>query len=263
VNTPKGYVDTEYLQAMEKLLGRFKERTYSYMQIKTGDKVLDVGCGSGIDTIPLAQIVGSTGEVYGVDFDGTMVAEAEQRAEQAGLKAWVKHKQADATSLPFESDYFDSSRSERLFQHLHDPSLALNEMKRVTKPGGWIVVLDTDWGSASTDTIEIDLERRLTRFYTEHMLNNGYAGRQLYRLFKTHGLQEVANEVFPIVTTSYSIQRQVVGMNELEYEALAQGVITEDELRRILEDYEQADADGVFFCYGIQILMAGRKAGSL
>jgi hypothetical protein len=52
VNTPKGYVDTEYLQAVEKLLGRLKERTYSYMQIKTGDKVLDVGCGPGIDTIP-------------------------------------------------------------------------------------------------------------------------------------------------------------------------------------------------------------------
>ncbi len=125
------------------------------------------------------------------------------------------------------------------------------------------MVLDTDWGSTSTDTSEIDLERRLTRFYTEHMFNNGYAGRQLYRLFKTHGLQEVAYEVFPIVITSYSIQRQVVGMNQLEYEARAQGVVTEDELIRILENYEQADADGVFFCYGIQILMAGRKAGRL
>jgi ubiquinone/menaquinone biosynthesis C-methylase UbiE len=233
------------------------------MQIKTGDKVLDVGCGPGIDTIPLAHLVGSTGEVHGVDFDRTMVAEADQRAQEAGLLAWVKHKQADATSLPFESDYFDSCRSERLFQHLLDPALALSEMKRVTKPDGWIVVLDTDWGSTSTDTDEIDLERRMTRFYTEHMCNNGYAGRQLYRLFKKHGLQDVTYEVFPIVITSYLIQRQVVGMNQLEDEALAQGVVTEDELRRILENYERADADGVFFCYGIQILLAGRKAGRL
>jgi hypothetical protein len=52
VNTPKGSVDTEYLQAVEKLLSGLKERTYSYMQIKTGDKVLDVGYGPGIDTIP-------------------------------------------------------------------------------------------------------------------------------------------------------------------------------------------------------------------
>jgi demethylmenaquinone methyltransferase/2-methoxy-6-polyprenyl-1,4-benzoquinol methylase len=64
------------------------------LQIKTGDKVLDVGCGPYIDTIPLAQFVGSIGELHGMDFDKTMVAEAEQRAEQAGLRAWVKHKQA-------------------------------------------------------------------------------------------------------------------------------------------------------------------------
>jgi ubiquinone/menaquinone biosynthesis C-methylase UbiE len=94
VNTPKGSVDSEYLQAVEKLLGGLKERTYSYMQIKTGDKVLDVGCGPGIDTIPLAQFVDTTGEVHSVDFDNAMVVEAELRAEQAGLRAWVKHKQA-------------------------------------------------------------------------------------------------------------------------------------------------------------------------
>jgi ubiquinone/menaquinone biosynthesis C-methylase UbiE len=259
--TPKGYVDSEYLRVVGEFFGRLKERTYSCMEIKAGDKVLDVGCGPGTDTIPLAQIVGSTGEVYGVDYDSKMVTEAEQHAEQAGLRAWVKHKQADASSLPFESDYFDSCRSERLFQHLPDPVLALAEMKRVIKPGGWIVVMDTDWGSVGIDTSEIDLERRLMSYKASHTQNNGFAGRQLYRLFKTQGLQEVTYEVFPMVITSYSFARQIICMDELEREALDQGIVARDELERFQKNLEQEDADGVFFCYGNVTLMAGRKMG--
>lgn len=261
MNTTKGYVDSDYLRVVGEFLGRLKERTYSCMRIKPGDKVLDVGCGPGTDTIPLAQYVGSTGEVYGVDNDSMMIADAEKRTEQAGIKLWVTHKQAEAYSLPFESDYFDSCRSERLFQHLLNPALVLAEMIRVTKSGGWIVVLDTDWGSSGIDTEEIDLERRLTRFNADHMYNNGYAGRQLYRLFKTQGLKQVTYEVFPLVITNYAFSRQIADMDKLEREALVQGIITEHELRRIQMNLELADANGIFFCYTIMILTAGQKAG--
>ena len=58
-------------------------------------------------------MTGVTGQVVGVDYDQAMIAEAGQRAEKAGISAWVRHDHADATSLPFESDSFDSSRSER------------------------------------------------------------------------------------------------------------------------------------------------------
>jgi hypothetical protein len=57
-------------------------------------------------------------------------------------------------------------------------------MARVTKPGGWVVVWDADWGTLSINTPEVELERRLVRVHAERELNNGYAGRQLYELFK-------------------------------------------------------------------------------
>ncbi len=260
MNKPKGYTDIEYLRDIGKLTIRLKERTYEAMQIKAGDKVLDVGCGPGTDTIPLARLVGPTGEVYGVDYDAEMVNEADLRAKQAGVGGWVHHRKADASAIPFEVNSFNACRSERLFQHLLDPATVLREMKRVTKRGGWVVVLDTDWGSGGTDTYEVELERRLMRFFVEHLHNNGYAGRQLYRLFITHGLQEVSYEVFPIVATSYAMERQIIQMDQLEKEAIAQGIVTQEELRRITEGFSQADKNGVFFGYACQIMVAGKKA---
>jgi ubiquinone/menaquinone biosynthesis C-methylase UbiE len=190
-----------------------------------------------------------------------MITEAEQCAEKAGVSAWGKYKHSDAASLPFETGYFDACRSEQLFQHLPNPTKALDEMARVTKVNGWGVVLDTDWGSGGIDTREIDIERRLVRFMADHMYHNGYSGRQLYRLFKMQGLVYVFFEVYPIVVTNYAFGRQIWSLDELASEAIAMNVVTEAEVNKIQTEFEQADADGVFFGYAYLTIVAGQKAG--
>jgi ubiquinone/menaquinone biosynthesis C-methylase UbiE len=256
---PKGYVDTSYLDTVQKLLSDYKRLTYEQMHIKPGQKVLDVGCGPGTDTIPLAQQVRPSGQIIGVDYDAEMIAEAEKRAQNARVSAWVIHKCADANELPFESDYFDASRAERLFEHLLDPAKALSEMVRVTKPGGWIVVLDSDWGTLSMDTNEIETERRLVRFFTEQIVNNGYSGRQLYRLFKQQGLANISAKMCGVTFTDYPFTRQLVLMDKSEREALKQGVITVQELEKLHDFWEQANTDGDFFASVSMILVSGRK----
>jgi ubiquinone/menaquinone biosynthesis C-methylase UbiE len=256
---PKGYVDTRYLDALARPLAPAKKRTYELMRIRPGHHVLDAGCGPGTDTIDLAALVGAAGKVVGVDYDPAMLAEADRRAEQAGVCDRVEHKQADATSLPFEAGSFDSCRSERLFQHLLEPAKALSEMARVTRPGGWIVVLDTDHGSISLDTDEIDIERRLFRFQAERCLNNGYSGRRLYRLFKRQGLVDLQVEMFPIFTTDFAIGRYMSRLDVAEREALAAGVITQEELDRWRASLERAGREGVLFGSASMVLVAGRK----
>lgn len=212
-----------------------------------------------IQLIPLAEIVGSTGMVNGADYDEAMIAEADRNARESGVSGRVIHRRADASSLPLENEYFDSCRSERLFQHLLDSAVALAEMTRVTRIGGWIVVLDTDWASGGMDTPEI--ERRLVQFNTELMFHNGYAGCQLYRLFRLQGLLDVSCEAFTITVTNYAFARQIWTLDRLEQAALAEGVISRSELGRLQTSFKRAEAEGSFFGYGSMMLVAGRRGG--
>ena len=255
---PRGYADLPYLQMTADLLKQEKQHTYRWMHLQLGSAVLDVGCGPGTDTIALAELVGPTGRVVGVDADAAMIAEADQRAEQAGCSAWCTHRQADATTLPLETGAFDASRSERLFQHLHTPALVLAEMARVTKPGGWVVVLDADWGTLSIDTPEVESERRLVRVHTEREHYNGYVGRQLYRLFKQQQFMDLTVESRPVQITSYALLRSLTSMDNVERDALAAGLITEEELHRWQQSLEQAEAEGTFFAHVNGVLVAGR-----
>ena len=259
MSQPKGYASAELLQSLTKMAQQAKQRSYTHMHIQPGHKVLDVGCGPASDTLAIAQLLGTTGQVIGIDYDEAMIIEANQRVEQAGVGILVKHRQADAAALPYESEEFDSSRSERLFQHLLNPEQALVEMVRVTKTGGWIVVMDTDWGTLSFDTSEVDIERRLARVLAERCFHNGYSGRQLYRLFKRQNLADISIEVFPTFVTDYSLWRQASLLDRAEQEALSEGIITNEELQHWHTSLEHASAEDVFFGMGCMVLVVGRK----
>lgn len=104
LSSQPGYVDSSYLQTVGQLLEQWKRRSYELMRAEAGRALLDMGCGPGIDTRALGATVGPSGRIEDVDHDPEMVAEAEQNAVAAGIGAWVRHQQADATALPFPDE---------------------------------------------------------------------------------------------------------------------------------------------------------------
>lgn len=257
---PDGYVDPAYLDTAARMLASVKQRTHELMRLAPGMRMLDVGCGPGTDTIPMAQRVGASGQVCGVDFDASMVAMARERARTTGVAGWTLHTHASAAALPFAADYFDACRCERVLLHTPNDAQVVAEMTRVTCSGGWVVAAETDWGALSIDHPETDVERRLARFKAEQSVQNGFAGRRLYRLFRQLGLQAVELAVFAFPLTDYITARYLIRLDYIEDGALAAGVITADELHRWRAALQAAAEAGVFFSTLSIITAAGRKA---
>lgn len=253
-----GYVDPDYLDVAARLLLPSKLRTYELMELQAGHRVLDLGCGPASDTIALAGIVGETGRVVGVDADAEMVAEANERASAAELAGRVTHEHADAADLPFDDGSFDSCRSERVFQHLPDPAAALAELIRVTRPGGRIVVLDTDYGAASIATELPEIERRLIEQYCS-MMNGPFVARLLSRMFNAAGLDDVTVEPAPFIIDDFGVFSTVFLLDRGLREAEEAGRLSGDEVRRFRADLEQSAEIGGFLASVNQLLVSGRK----
>ncbi len=246
-----------YLQKITQLFGGYKKRGLMFLQLAPGQQVLDVGCGTGEDAAAIAGIVGPTGRVVGADNSETMLTAARQLAAKTGLP--VSFDQAEAHDLPYENNTFDRTRSDRVFQHLARPADALAAMKRVTKSGGWISVLDVDWSSLLMDSADPSLTRTILAFHFRNHVN-GSAGTQLYRLFKDAELADVEAYAETVCVTDWSIAAMIWGLEAIARKAVAEGVVSEADMIRWIADLDQRSRAGTFFSSITGFVVRGRKS---
>ena len=121
---------------------KFRRRQIALMDIREGEKVLDVGCGTGVLSILSKLSVGETGEVEGIDIASQMIAKARQKADRAKLKIGFKVASIDA--LPYPDNYFDLIISSMMFHHLpvETKKKGIEEVYRVLKDEGRFFLCD-------------------------------------------------------------------------------------------------------------------------
>lgn len=117
------------------------ERTIVNMNVQPGMKILDVGCGPGRLTIPLAVSVGDKGTVIGLDIQPAMLIQAQQRVDKAGLTN-VQLVQAEANRPMFAPNTFDRAILVTVLGEIPDRRAALAAIFDALKPGGMLTVTE-------------------------------------------------------------------------------------------------------------------------
>ncbi|MCA1848216.1 MAG: methyltransferase domain-containing protein, partial [Actinobacteria bacterium] len=114
---------------------------FSLGELRTGERVVDVGCGAGIDSLIAAKKVGPEGRVIGVDMTPAMLEKARRAADETGLTN-VEFREGYAEELPVDDGWADAVISNGVLNLMPDKSAVLGEMSRVLKPGGRLQIGD-------------------------------------------------------------------------------------------------------------------------
>jgi ubiquinone/menaquinone biosynthesis C-methylase UbiE len=158
---------------------RTAENSCGYLlpHLRTGDRLLDVGCGPGTITTDLASRV-APGEVLGVDVAEDVVAEAARSAAGCGNVSFAR---GDAYGIDAAAGSFDVVHAHQVLQHLGDPIAGLREMRRVLRPGGLLAVRDSDYGAFVWAPADDRLDRWMQLYHriTERNGAQADAGRWL------------------------------------------------------------------------------------
>jgi ubiquinone/menaquinone biosynthesis C-methylase UbiE len=146
-----------------------RRRTVALAQLRSGEQVLDVGCGTGTLALEVYPRVGGTGRVAGIDPSAGQIARARTKADRRHVP--VEFQVGVIEQIPFPDETFDVVFSTLMMHHLPDPlkRQGLGEIARVLKPGGRLVIADF--------TRKQDRQGRATRFHAGGSSVNDLADR--------------------------------------------------------------------------------------
>jgi arsenite methyltransferase len=159
-----------------------------------GERVVDIGAGPGFLAAEMAAAVGPEGRVYAVDPSPSMCALARPRAGACEIR------EGSADALPLPDDAVDVAVATQVLEYVPDVPGALAEIRRVLRPGGRVLILDTDWDSIVWHSGDPDRMRAVLDAWEAHLVDP-HLPRTLGAALRAAGFDVTRTSVFPLLNT--------------------------------------------------------------
>jgi SAM-dependent methyltransferase len=193
------------------------------LRLSPGERLLDVGCGLAEAAMALAEDLGDTGEVVGIDVSETMLRVARLNAQ--ATRCPMRFTVGDARSIDEPDKSFDAARSERTLQWLADPAAAVAELVRVVRPSGRISLIDTDWSTFTLDVGDEALAVLVHRALSTEQQRASNVGRRLQDLLRAAGCLVVARTHATQTWTTWDPDRSPAPPGCFSMESLADDLV--------------------------------------
>jgi ubiquinone/menaquinone biosynthesis C-methylase UbiE len=222
---------------------RERNRRRAREVVRTGDRIVDLGCGIGSDTMMLADLAGASGEAMGVDRSARLIGVARQRASDRGYAATFRV--GDACALEEADRRFDVVWIERLLVHLQDPASAVREAFRLLSPGGRLVVQEFDYAGLIIDSDDPELtDRVVARCAT--MGASPRTARALVRLARQTGFEETTYEATLHAMPTFALMDSMLGLGSCLRALVANREVTAARAEAWVAFLREATAAGTF-----------------
>jgi ubiquinone/menaquinone biosynthesis C-methylase UbiE len=222
------------------------ERYADMLSPSPGDCVLDLGCGGGAFSRLLVEEVGSGGQVVGVDVSENAIALA-QTLSTALTPELLTYRVADGHSLPFEDEAFDSVACISVLEFCEDPALVLYEAYRVLRPGGRLLVVNSDEDTRAYNGHDVELGRKVMRAIADRG-GDPWLARRLAHLLEATGFRIREEVVLAIPEREYKPESSgYIHARSWRDHLLAAGHVSTEEYDRWLADLQQCAQEGSYF----------------